>query len=73
MDFALSEEQTAVRDLAISHHGSRTGFVTVSIGVAGFAGDGTAGSVETLVDEADAALYAAKAAGRDRTIMSGPS
>lgn len=62
--------RTAVRGLDIPHRGSWTATVTVSVGVSAFAGDNAAGSVERLVQEADTALYAAKAAGRDRTVMS---
>jgi diguanylate cyclase (GGDEF)-like protein len=42
---------------------------TVSIGIATFPEDGQA--VRALVDAADAALYAAKAQGRDRVVMAG--
>jgi diguanylate cyclase (GGDEF)-like protein len=44
-------------------------FTTVSIGVATFPDDGQAG--RALVDAADAALYAAKARGRDRVVLAG--
>jgi len=44
-------------------------FATVSIGVATFPEDGQAG--RALVDAADAALYAAKAQGRDRVVVAG--
>jgi diguanylate cyclase (GGDEF)-like protein len=44
-------------------------FTTVSIGIATFPEDGQGGRV--LVDAADAALYAAKAQGRDRVVMAG--
>ena len=45
---------------------------TVSIGVATFPGDGQ--GVRALVDSADAALYAAKAEGRDRVMLAkGPA
>ncbi len=50
---------------ALSHAGSVLGKVSVSIGVAA---SPAGGSVETLVARADAALLAAKAGGRDRTL-----
>jgi diguanylate cyclase (GGDEF)-like protein/PAS domain S-box-containing protein len=61
--------RAAVRGLGIRHDGSQTMVVTASIGVSAFTADGAVGSVETLVQEADNALYAAKAAGRDRVVM----
>ena len=61
--------RAAVRGLAIPHDGSRSMVVTASVGVSAFTGNGAVGSVETLVQEADNALYAAKAAGRDRVVM----
>jgi diguanylate cyclase (GGDEF)-like protein/PAS domain S-box-containing protein len=61
----------AVRDLAIPHAGNRSGVVTVSIGVATRAGRG-GDRAEDLVHRADDALYAAKAAGRDRVEASRP-
>jgi diguanylate cyclase (GGDEF)-like protein/PAS domain S-box-containing protein len=62
----------AMHDLAIPHEGSRNRIVTVSIGVSCFCGDGGSGTTESLVQAADDALYAAKAAGRDRVVMGGP-
>jgi len=44
-------------------------FTTVSIGVATFPEDGQGG--RALVDAGDAALYAAKAQGRDRVVLAG--
>jgi diguanylate cyclase (GGDEF)-like protein len=55
---------------AVGAHGHRAGVLgrtTVSIGVATFPLDGRA--ARGLVDTADGALYAAKAAGRDRTSL----
>jgi diguanylate cyclase (GGDEF)-like protein len=55
---------------AVGAHGHRAGVLgrtTVSIGVATFPDDGRA--ARGLVDTADGALYAAKAAGRDRVSM----
>jgi diguanylate cyclase (GGDEF)-like protein len=54
-----------ISSVALSHAGHILGKVSVSIGVAA---SPEGGSVETLVTRADAALLAAKAAGRDRTI-----
>jgi diguanylate cyclase (GGDEF)-like protein len=54
-----------IGSVALSHAGQILGTVSVSVGVAASPADG---SVETLVTRADAALLAAKAEGRDRTI-----
>jgi diguanylate cyclase (GGDEF)-like protein len=57
---------------AVGAHGTRAGVLgrtTVSIGVATFPRDGRA--ARGLVDTADGALYAAKAAGRDRVSLAG--
>lgn len=55
-----------VRDLALPHAGSsRHGIVTISIGVSA-AGTGQGCSFETILKQADEALYRAKASGRDR-------
>jgi len=58
--------------VAVGAHGHRAGVLgrtTVSIGVATFPQDGRA--ARGLVDTADGALYAAKAAGRDRVTLAG--
>jgi len=58
--------------VAVGAHGHRAGVLgrtTVSIGVATFPQDGRA--ARGLVDTADGALYAAKAAGRDRVALAG--
>ncbi len=51
--------------LAIAHHQQIA--ATISIGVAG--GRGSMLQVDTLVDQADAAMYAAKSLGRNRTYL----
>ena len=58
----------AVKQLAVSHRGQLVGSVAVSGGVAVFPTHGT--TAEALVQSADAALYRAKSAGRDRIIVS---
>lgn len=50
--------------------GVATGAVTFSAGIATWDGDET---IESLVRRADAALYAAKAAGRDCSVIDGPT
>lgn len=62
---ALAEElRAAVARQAIPHAGTAAGIVTVSCGVAAL--QPQAGEATALIEIADAALYAAKAAGRDR-------
>jgi diguanylate cyclase (GGDEF)-like protein/PAS domain S-box-containing protein len=67
---AIAESiRMAVSRLGIGHAGSPARLVTASIGVSAFTGDGSPGSVAELVQDADDALYAAKAAGRDRVLL----
>lgn len=49
------------------HRGQSLGTITLSAGVAVFPDHGSA--VEVLLREADAALYRAKAEGRDRVVV----
>jgi len=60
--------------VAVREHAQRPGRfgdrLTVSLGVATFAEDGR--TPRALVDAADAALYSAKAEGRDRVTVAGP-
>jgi diguanylate cyclase (GGDEF)-like protein len=55
----------AVRGLALQQAHRRGGVITLSAGVATWVAGQTAGDSQTLVEVADAALYAAKAGGRD--------
>lgn len=57
--------RAAVRELCVPHAGSAAGVVTLSVGVAAFAPNPGDHSPARLVAAADAALYVAKAAGRD--------
>ena len=54
--------------LGLRHTGSRTGVLTISIGVATVSGGGMAAGPEALAARADAALYEAKTGGRNRAI-----
>ena len=63
---ALAETlRQKIAGAALSHAGQILGMVSVSVGVAASPADG---SVETLLTRADAALLAAKAEGRNRTV-----
>jgi diguanylate cyclase (GGDEF)-like protein len=56
-----------VKRLNIIHNGQPLGRITLSLGVAGFPGDGQ--THDELLRAADAALYQAKERGRDRVVV----
>jgi diguanylate cyclase (GGDEF)-like protein len=58
----------AIRGLQITHEGQALPMVTASFGIATFPYHGA--TAEELIRNADRALYAAKAAGRDRIVVS---
>jgi diguanylate cyclase (GGDEF)-like protein len=60
---AAEKLRAAVEQAALPHPASETGRVTISVGVAVFPEDGR--DLGALVDAADAALFAAKRAGRN--------
>ncbi len=55
-----------LRELTILHQGKSMGMITISVGVASFPAHGA--SAKELMAAADAALYQAKRAGRDRVM-----
>lgn len=56
----------SLKQLGLPHEGSEKGIITVSIGIASYAGTTTDRRDTELLRRADEALYDAKAAGRDR-------
>jgi len=67
--YELAEKlRLAVHGLEIAHTGSERNHVTVSLGVATLGPGTPAGSAAELIRRADAALYIAKEAGRDRVM-----
>jgi diguanylate cyclase (GGDEF)-like protein len=64
------EIRSAIKQLELKHQGVALGRITASLGIAQFPNH--ADGPDALVTAADAALYQAKSAGRDRTVF-GPS
>jgi len=65
---AVERVRSSVERLAIPHAAVPAGVVTLSVGVAAYhPGDAT--TVEELLEQADAALYRAKSAGRNRVAL----
>jgi PleD family two-component response regulator len=62
---AVERVRRAVEQLAIGHAAAGPVPLTISAGIAAF-GPGQATTVEQLLEQADAALYRAKSAGRNR-------
>jgi diguanylate cyclase (GGDEF)-like protein len=62
------EIRAAVKALDLRFHGKRVGVLSASFGVALFPDH--AADAEPLLSKADEALYGAKAAGRDRVVVS---
>lgn len=60
------EIRQGVKELKLRYHESSLGAITISLGVASFPQHGR--NSDSLIQLADAALYRAKAEGRDRTI-----
>jgi diguanylate cyclase (GGDEF)-like protein/PAS domain S-box-containing protein len=74
-DGAIAVAETirqAVRGLGLVLDRSETGLLTASVGVATRSADAGPATAEELLREADEALYAAKAAGRDRVVAARP-
>jgi diguanylate cyclase (GGDEF)-like protein len=67
---AAEKLRTAVAEAALPHPASEAGRVTISVGIAVFPDDGA--DLGALVDAADAALYAAKRAGRNAVRLHEP-
>ena len=67
---AIAERlRQAVFEAAIPHEGSETGVVTISLGIAAYPPHQKVRTCEDLLIRADQALYAAKHAGRNQTVV----
>ncbi|MFK0006935.1 diguanylate cyclase [Paenarthrobacter sp. NPDC090520] len=67
----MERVRSAVHALDIEHSGDPDGVLTISAGVAAHSHEHPAGT-EQLLKEADLALYAAKASGRNRVTLASP-
>ncbi|MDI2035720.1 GGDEF domain-containing response regulator [Paenarthrobacter nitroguajacolicus] len=65
----MERVRAAVHDLRIEHSGDPDGVLTISAGIAAATDGGHRTGTEQLLKEADLALYAAKAAGRNRVAL----
>ncbi|MBT2515351.1 diguanylate cyclase [Arthrobacter sp. ISL-30] len=65
----VERARAAVESLGIPHSGNSSGVLTISAGISAYVAEHRVGS-ERLLNEADAALYEAKAAGRNRAELS---
>jgi diguanylate cyclase (GGDEF)-like protein len=65
---AVERVRGAVQRLAIPHAAGSGGVLTMSAGIAAF-GPGEESDAEQLLGRADAALYRAKSAGRNRVVL----
>jgi len=69
MDSLAERVRSTVEGLSIPHPAAPGGFVTVSVGWAWCGADEACETPDTLLRNADHALYAAKSAGRNRVVM----
>ncbi len=67
----IEELRVAVENMRVTHEGNLLGVVTISSGIAIFPANGYSGG--DLIHSADQALYAAKNAGRNQTVLAQPS
>ncbi len=64
----MERVRSAVQSLRIEHSGDPDGVLTISAGISAFT-DGHRAGTEQLLREADLALYASKASGRNRVSL----